>query len=315
MASIPSTKTTRAARTTTICVWASGMRRAGKLSMLKALFTLMVSLPLAAGVPSFKVIGTDAAVWTKIFDSIGIAPAQSADAAIVVAGAGAPADAARLAENHFLVVEGDCAAARELGIVPKTDVVAVRRVVDTHAPQLEVIWALPLLFRSSPYRQIFKSSRASIGNTRRSRPERRQRTAVCSGWRRVLEQKEQSVILTCCRRCTDLGLAPAVRTNELWAFFDSAYRSRADVDYLARRWRSTGIAALHVAAWHNVEPDAQRDEYLKKNLIEACHRERHSGLCMAGAAACERKLWAKHPQWREKTGVAAKTRSLTGASS
>ena len=37
------------------------------------------------------------------------------------------------------------------------------------------------------------------------------------------------------------------------------------------RWRASGIAALHVAAWHFYDADAERDRYLK-SLIEACHR-------------------------------------------
>ncbi len=61
----------------------------------------------------------------------------------------------------------------------------------------------------------------------------------------------------------DLGLPMDVRTTSLWAFFDSSYRIRADVDYLARRWRRAGVGVLHVAAWHNVEPDPVQDEYLR----------------------------------------------------
>ena len=31
----------------------------------------------------------------------------------------------------------------------------------------------------------------------------------------------------------DLGLQPPLRSNRLWAFFDSSYRSRVDLDYFA----------------------------------------------------------------------------------
>ena len=61
----------------------------------------------------------------------------------------------------------------------------------------------------------------------------------------------------------DLGLEPAVPSVRLWAFFDSAYRSRVDLDYFAARWRNAGISALHVAAWHFYEPDPEGDAYLK----------------------------------------------------
>ena len=88
-----------------------------------------------------------------------------------------------------------------------------------------------------------------------------------------------------CRSGTELPLG----TTNLWAFFDSSYRIRADVDYLARRWRQTGTSVLHVAAWHNMEPDPAQDEYLKK-LIEACHRHAILGLRLDRAAARERKV-------------------------
>src|SRR5437899_536886 len=34
----------------------------------------------------------------------------------------------------------------------------------------------------------------------------------------------------------DLGLTPPFRSSRLWAFFDSAYRSRVDLSYFAARW-------------------------------------------------------------------------------
>ena len=40
----------------------------------------------------------------------------------------------------------------------------------------------------------------------------------------------------------DLGVDPPFRTSRLWAFFDSAYRSRVDLDYFAARWHKAGIS-------------------------------------------------------------------------
>ncbi|MBV9181453.1 MAG: hypothetical protein JO356_09075 [Acidobacteria bacterium] len=100
----------------------------------------------------------------------------------------------------------------------------------------------------------------------------------------------------------DLGLSLPARTTSLWAFFDSSYRIRADVDYLAKRWRQSGIGVLHVAAWHNVEPDAFQDEYLKK-LIEACHRNAILVYAWLELPHVSEKFWADHPAWREKTAL------------
>jgi hypothetical protein len=83
---------------------------------------------------------------------------------------------------------------------------------------------------------------------------------------------------------------------------DSSYRIRADVDYLARRWRQSGVGVLHVAAWHNVEPDATQDAYLK-NLIEACHRNAILVYAWLELPHASEKFWDDHPAWREKTAV------------
>ena len=101
---------------------------------------------------------------------------------------------------------------------------------------------------------------------------------------------------------SDLGVQFPVRATNLWAFFDSSYRIRADVDYLARRWRASGISVLHVAAWHNMERDPARDAYLK-NLIEACHRNAILVYAWFELPHVSEQFWNDHPEWREKTAV------------
>ena len=101
---------------------------------------------------------------------------------------------------------------------------------------------------------------------------------------------------------SDLGLELPAQTTNLWAFFDSSYRIRADSDYLATRWRKAGISVLHVAAWHNVEPDPTQDAYLR-TLIEACHRHAILVYAWLELPHVSEKFWADHPAWREKTGV------------
>ncbi len=100
----------------------------------------------------------------------------------------------------------------------------------------------------------------------------------------------------------DLGVVPPLRSSRLWAFFDSSYRSRVDLDYFAERWRKAGISALHVAAWHYYEPDPQRDEYLRR-LIEACHRRAILVYAWIELPHVSEKFWQEHPQWREKTAL------------
>jgi tetratricopeptide (TPR) repeat protein len=98
----------------------------------------------------------------------------------------------------------------------------------------------------------------------------------------------------------DLGLSPRVQSSSLSAFFDASYRSRADIDYLAKRWRAAGISSLYVAAWHNMEPDRAADGYLLK-LIEACHRNAILVYAWLDLPYVSEKFWNDYPDWREKT--------------
>jgi len=100
----------------------------------------------------------------------------------------------------------------------------------------------------------------------------------------------------------DLGMDPPFRSSRLWAFFDSAYRSRADLDYFAARWRRSGISALQVAAWHFYDSDPEGDAYLKR-LIEACHHEGIQVYAWLEMPHVSEKFWAGHPEWREKTAL------------
>ncbi|MFH1572970.1 MAG: hypothetical protein ABIG68_03255, partial [Acidobacteriota bacterium] len=99
-----------------------------------------------------------------------------------------------------------------------------------------------------------------------------------------------------------LGLEPPFQSNRLWAFFDSSYRARADTDYLAARWRLAGIRGLHVAAWHYHEPDAERDQYLRR-LIQSCHRRGILVYAWLELPHVSERFWRDHPEWREKTAL------------
>src|SRR5204862_199725 len=69
-----------------------------------------------------------------------------------------------------------------------------------------------------------------------------------------------------------------------------------------QRWRSAGIAALHVAAWHFYESNPERDKYLER-LIEACHRNGILIYAWFELPHVSEKFWTDHPEGREKTGL------------
>jgi hypothetical protein len=98
----------------------------------------------------------------------------------------------------------------------------------------------------------------------------------------------------------EIGLRPSFASRRLWAFFDSAYRRNADVDQLAREWRQSGIAAVHVGAWDYFESNADSDKYLQR-LIAACHRERILVYAWLELPHVSTEFWYRHPAWREKT--------------
>ena len=100
----------------------------------------------------------------------------------------------------------------------------------------------------------------------------------------------------------DIGLRPPVRGANLWAFFGQAYRTRADSDYLARRWREQGVAALHVSAWPFVGATPERLEYLRE-LIAACHRQAVLVYAWLELPHVSEDFWAERPECREKTAT------------
>ena len=273
---------------------------------LKALLRLIAIACLAvsasAQVSNFRVIDADAGPWTKVLGSVGIVPASSGEAPLVVAGAKAPASAASLAADHILILEGFSPLAQSLGVKQNSASVSFRRIIDSRDPSMDIIWrqsvTQPSVTVPSDF-QIFAH-------------EKWKNAPVLAGKRTAhgailwLATSPGPSGIECypylLQALVDLGLSLPARSTDLWAFFDSGYRLRADVNYLARRWRQAGISVLHVAGWHNMEPDTARDEYLA-SLIEACHRNAILVYAWLELPHVSEKFWADHPEWREKTAI------------
>ncbi|HEX3726903.1 MAG TPA: hypothetical protein VHV08_11700, partial [Pirellulales bacterium] len=260
-----------------------------------------------AQVSTFRTLATDAGspaveAWTKIFGSVGIASTTSNDATIVVAGPDAPASAAALAADHILILEGFSPLAHALGFTQNTEPVSFRRIIDARVPSMDIIWqqsiTQPSVTVPAEYR-IFaheKWKNAPVLAGRQTATGAVLWMATSPGRTGV---ERYPYIL---QALVDLGLPVPARSTGLWAFFDSSYRIRADVDYLARRWRQSGIGVLHVTGWHNMEPDTGRDQYLTK-LIDACHRNAILVYVWLELPHVSEKFWADHPEWREKTAI------------
>jgi hypothetical protein len=259
----------------------------------------------AASLPYFAVLSEDAGAWPDILGSIGLVRQAASVSHVFVARTGAPASAewnGRVEQGAILILEGESSLAEMFGFKPGKERVRVTSLTDVHRPQLPMVWekALELpVFDLPSGAQVF--TRARWNNAPMVAGLRRGAGAVL--WVSVPPGEhgyERFPYLL--EALTDLGMEAPFRSSRLWAFFDSAYRSRVDLDYFAARWRKSGISALHVAAWHFYEPDAEQDAYLAK-LIEACHREGIQVYAWLELPHVSEKFWSDHPEWREKTGV------------
>ena len=264
---------------------------------------LLAVLPSLSAANTYVINGPDATPWKKLLGAVGFsAVTNSAEPTVEVASGSTSRELAPLAQNHIVIVEGLGAAAEKLGISVKSDAVSVRQIRDVHAPKMQVIWEQPV---NIPEIDLGKDWTVFA-------TERWKNVPVLAGKKTAegailwlatapgVDGFERYPYLL--QALSDLGLQFPLRATNLWAFFDSSYRIRADVDYLAKRWRQSGIGVLHVAAWHNVEPDPGRDEYLKK-LIEACHRNAILVYAWLELPHVSEQFWADHPDWREKTAV------------
>jgi len=262
---------------------------------------------LAAAVPGTYHVTGEAGAWNHILGSFGLQPAPPGEARVRVVRTNnsLPARDARafLAGGGFLILEGDSPLARGFGILPgEQKPVPVRNVIDSFRSKLGIVWEQPV-----------DVSRFSLpADARVFARERWEGIPLVAGWKEgrgaVLwlatdpGERGYERYPYIMQALAELGWTPPFESRRLWAFFDSSYRLRADVDYLAARWRRAGIAALHVAAWHYYEPDAARDEYLKR-LLDACHENNIQVYAWLELPHVSEKFWLDHPEWREKTAL------------
>jgi hypothetical protein len=260
----------------------------------------------AASLPYFSVLSEDAGAWPDILSSIGLQRQPAGVSRIFVARTGAAASVewpARVERGAILILEGESSLADLFGFRrSRKDPVRVQSLTDVHRPTLPIVWEQGLelpVFDMPPGAQVFATDRWT-GAPMSAGLKRGSGAVFWVAAPPGNRGSERFPYLL--NALADLGLVPPFRSNRLWAFFDSAYRSRVDVDYFAARWRKAGIATLHVAAWHNFEPDPQADAYLKR-LIEACHREGILVYAWFELPHVSEKFWALHPAWREQTAL------------
>jgi hypothetical protein len=257
---------------------------------------------------TFALVGEQIGSWPAILSAVGHVPGPAVSADVFVALPRTPAAADwqnKVRGGAALVLEGVSPLAASFGFRTGQGAVSTIHLVDVHNPSLPVIWSKSV---ELPRVELAGDAR----DARVFAKERWTGAPLVAGYRYgagavlwVAVQPgrngyERFPYLM--QSLADLGVEPPVRSSRLWAFFDYSYRTRADPDYLAERWRKAGIAALHVASWHFYDPAADRDEYLTR-LIEACHRQGVLVYAWIELPHVSERFWQDHPAWREKTGV------------
>lgn len=264
------------------------------------------ALSLSAATFNYHIAGDDSGPWPQIFASIGITRATGGPANLFVVRNVAPGSVPqwlqRINQGGIVVLEGEGELGAALGIAPTAKRVVVRSIVDQHAPKLPIIWESPL---ELPVFSVPKDATVVASERWDQAPVM---IAVHRGagavlWMAATPGKEGyerfPYIL---QALNDLGMKAPFHSQRLWAFFDGAYRSRVDLDYIADRWRKAGIGALQVAGWHYYEQNPESDEYLRR-LIEACHRKAILVYVWLELPHVSEKFWDLHPEWREKTAI------------
>ncbi len=254
-------------------------------------------------VQHFHILGDEGGGWPAILGSIGLTPGAP-DVTVVRQGEQAPAApwTERIRQGGFVILEGESELAQTLGFRPGNRQVSVRSVAADDGKGPAVIWEKALdvrAFETPPEARVFAR-------------ERWQGIPLVAGFRLgegavlwvATQPGEQGYerYPYLLQALAELGLEAPLRSSRLWAFFDSAYRSRVDVEYFAERWRKAGIGALHVAAWQHFEADEECDAYLRR-LIEACHRRAILVYAWLELPHVSEKFWNDHPEWREKTAL------------
>lgn len=266
------------------------------------LYTALLLIPACAQANTYLISGPDPAPWQKMLGAVGLTATRGPSPTIEIVSGSTTRDIATAAAQHIVIVEGFGAAAEKLGITADAKTVAVRQICDIHAPKMQIFWEQPMTIPRVALTDAWTVFASEKWNNVPVIAGRKTKAGAILWIATAPGEQGFERYPYLLQALTDLGLQFPARATNIWAFFDSSYRIRADVNYLARRWRQAGVGILHVAAWHNVEPDPARDEYLK-NLIEACHRNTILVYAWLELPHVSEQFWADHPEWREKTAV------------
>src|SRR5688572_17425468 len=196
---------------------------------------LISLLLLGAGLQAQTVLllTDESGAWPAIFDAMAMSVSQASDIP--------PSVAREQVQNGAIgIVEGASASAETFGIRAGTKRVVVRSIVDERAPKLGIVWEkaqeLPV-FELPAEAQVFARERWT-GAPMMAGLRRGKGAVLWLAIKPGVRGYERFPYVL--QALADLGIQPPLTSQRLWAFFDSSYRSRVDVDYFAERWRKAG---------------------------------------------------------------------------
>lgn len=263
---------------------------------------LLFSLNAVGGLPTYRVDGpAGPGGWKLLFDGLNVRSVSvDEDVLVLRPNASFPQRLReRIEAGLLVVVEANPEVAARFGVEVRSGPL-VRREVDARAIDKVIVWAQEVRALEAKLpadAAVFSRDRWS--NVPLMAGWKLGRGAVL--WLAVpMPENAYDRLTFLPQALTSLGLDLPLTTRRTWAFFDYAYRSRTDPEYMARQWRQMGISALHAAAWYHFEPDASRDAFLRR-LIEACHRNGILVFAWLEYPHVSDQFWADNPQWRDKT--------------
>lgn len=272
-------------------------------SVIKVLLLACAASLVPGASFSYQIAGNSQGAWPEALESLGLHESSAETADILVLPPGATGDyRSRVERGAIVILEGESPVAISFGIRASAKHLVIRSIVDAHAPKLGIVWEDAVMsprFEVPPQATVFAR-------------EKWEQAPVMAGFRQGsgavvwvatgLGSRGYSRYPYLPQALADMGFSVPFRSARLWAFFDSSYRARVDLDYFAPKWRAAGISALHVAAWHYWERDPERDAYLER-LIVACHRNAIQVYAWIELPHVSEKFWNDHPEWREKTAI------------
>ncbi|MCU0242473.1 MAG: hypothetical protein MUF51_08620, partial [Vicinamibacteria bacterium] len=201
-----------------------------------------------------------------------------------------------------IVIAGENALARDLGLRFSGEHRLVAEIQDASAPDVRIRWRTPVpVALSTPPAGAIVHARAPSGEPLVASFARGQGVVLFLGVdlddENPLGYGRLPFFLDTVQQT--LRARPLLSARRLAAYCDLADHAGADLDARAHAWYEHGLREIHLSAWYDDEESARRCA----RLIAACHRHGLRVLAWLELPHVSQSFWDAHPQWREQTAA------------